>query len=233
MLLLASPKSSKLRITASCTSSLCRNASSSISSVDPFDRFQRVRQIVDQAQPVLAHTGMACASTVARKLSGSAFGVSTSTDTPSSCKSSCRIAPTREAWFPASGRRAGPGRYPRYRSLEARPQISAGWRRDGLPRSCASFPGVPVRRLTVSCGRTAWLRLERLHHCGYIVDAAPSEAAASLAKTNPLWICSQPAISLARRLCTLSAAWRHTGARRHCGAGHPESIGAPFFVGSQ
>ena len=39
-------------------------------SVDPLDRFQHVRQIVDQALPVLAHTGTACASTVARKLFG-------------------------------------------------------------------------------------------------------------------------------------------------------------------
>lgn len=61
--------------------------------VDPLGRLQDVRQIIDQALPMLAHTGTACASTVARNVSGSAFGVSTSTGTPSSSRSSWRIAP--------------------------------------------------------------------------------------------------------------------------------------------
>lgn len=54
---------------------------------EPFDRLEDVREVVGQALWIGLHTGRASASTLARKLSGSALGVSTSTGMPSSFSS--------------------------------------------------------------------------------------------------------------------------------------------------
>ena len=54
--------------------------------------FKDVPQVVGQSLRIAAHTGLASASTAARNLSGSPLGVSTSTGTPSSLRSSTRIA---------------------------------------------------------------------------------------------------------------------------------------------
>ena len=48
------------------------------------DGFEDMRQIIGQALLVAAHMGTASASTFERNFSGSALGVSTSTDMPSS-----------------------------------------------------------------------------------------------------------------------------------------------------
>src|SRR5690606_15460714 len=52
--------------------------------IDALDSFQDVRQIIREALFVTAHTGNASDSTAARNFSGRAFGVNTSTGTPSS-----------------------------------------------------------------------------------------------------------------------------------------------------
>ena len=55
---------------------------------DALDGFEDVGQIVGQPLLIAGHIGSASASTFARKLSGNASGVSTSTGTPSSLPSS-------------------------------------------------------------------------------------------------------------------------------------------------
>jgi hypothetical protein len=61
--------------------------------LDAFDGFGDVVEVVRQALAVVAHSGIACDSTDARNFTGSAICVSTSTRTPSSADSSCRMAP--------------------------------------------------------------------------------------------------------------------------------------------
>ena len=49
---------------------------------------KNVREVVRETLWIVAHTGTASASTASRNLSGNAFGVSTSTGTPSSARNS-------------------------------------------------------------------------------------------------------------------------------------------------
>ena len=80
---------SKLRITASCTTRLFRKAASSMSAVKRSTRsIASMIEVVGKSLLVAGHTGRAFASAVARKLSGKALGVKTSTGTPSSLSSS-------------------------------------------------------------------------------------------------------------------------------------------------
>ena len=88
------------------------------------------------------HTGCASAMTLARKASGKAFGVITSTETPSSCSNSCRMAPMSKSVV------SGVGSIGMSRSL---PSWSFPWRTEPKTRAFLARCRSTTTRMATRC----------------------------------------------------------------------------------